>query len=68
MYSSLIELLSNLSNQNKKKLLYLQFLLLIMALFEVASILVIAPFMSLVAGNIDSESSKFIFLLKILLI
>ena len=64
MYSSLIELLSNLSNQNKKKLLYLQFLLLIMALFEVASILVIAPFMSLVAGNIDSESSKFIFFIK----
>ena len=64
MYSSLIELLSNLSNQNKKKLLYLQFLLLIMAFFEVASILVIAPFMSLVAGNIDADSSKIIFFIK----
>ena len=64
MYSSLIELLSNLSNQNKRKLLYLQLLLLIMAFFEVVSILVIAPFMSLVAGNIDAESSKFIFFIK----
>ena len=64
MYSSLIELLSNLSNQNKKKLLYLQFLLLIMAFFEVASILVIAPFMSLVAGNMDADSSKLIFFIK----
>lgn len=64
MYSSLIELLSNLSNQNKKKLLYLQFLLLIMAFFEVVSILMIAPFMSLVAGNMDVDSSKLIFFIK----
>ncbi|MDB3889153.1 ABC transporter ATP-binding protein/permease [Candidatus Pelagibacter sp.] len=64
MYSSLLELLSNLSYQNKKKLLFIQFLIIIMSLFEVASIMVIAPFMGLVAGNIDADSSKFIFFIK----
>ena len=64
MYSSLLELLSNLSYQNKKKLLLIQFLIIIMSFFEVASIMVIAPFMGLVAGNIDANSSKFIFFIK----
>ena len=64
MFATLIDLFSVLKRKNKIKLIYLQVLLLVSALFEVASILTIGPFMSLVAGSAEIESSKFILLIK----
>ena len=64
MFATLIDLFSVLKRKNKIKLIYLQVLLLVSALFEVASILTIGPFMSLVAGSAEIESSKFIILIK----
>lgn len=64
MFATLIDLFSVLKRKNKIKLIYLQVLLLVSALFEVASILTIGPFMSLVADTAEIESSKFIILIK----
>ena len=64
MFTTLINLFSVLKRKNKIKLIYLQVLLLVSAIFEVASILTIGPFMSLVSGSADIESSKFISLIK----
>lgn len=67
MLATLVDLFSVLKKKNKIKLFYLQVLLLISALFEVATIITIGPFMSLVAGSAGIESSKFISLIKNLL-
>ena len=64
MFATLINFFLILKRKNKIKLIYLQVLLLISAIFEVASILTIGPFMSLVSGSADIESSKFISLIK----
>ncbi len=64
MFSKVIDLINVLGKKNKLKLLYLQFLLFTMAMFEVASVLVIAPFMGLVSGNINPGSSFFITTVK----
>ena len=67
MLATLVDLFYVLKKKNKIKLFYLQVLLLISALFEVATIITIGPFMSLVAGSAGIESSKFISLIKNLL-
>jgi ATP-binding cassette, subfamily B, bacterial PglK len=64
MLSSLIDLFSILKRKNKIKLIYLQLLLITSGLLEVASIFIIAPFMSLVSGNLDPDKSTFILYLK----
>ncbi len=64
MLTTIISLFSVLQKKNKIKLFYVQLLLLISALFEVASIFIIAPFMGLVAGNVDPDTSTFILYVK----
>ena len=64
MLKTIISLFSVLQKKNKVKLIYIQLLLLISALFEVASIFIIAPFMGLVAGNVDPDTSTFILYVK----
>ena len=64
MLKIIISLFSVLQKKNKIKLFYIQLLLLISAFFEVASIFIIAPFMGLVAGNVDPDTSTFILYVK----
>ena len=60
MLSTLFDLFLVIKKKNRIKLIYIQLLLLTSAFFEVASIFVIAPFMGLVAGNIDPNTSAFV--------
>ena len=60
MLSTLFDLFFVIKKKNRIKLIYIQLLLLTSAFFEVASIFVIAPFMGLVAGNIDPNTSAFV--------
>ena len=64
MLSTLTDLFFVIKKRNRVKLIYIQVLLLTSAFFEVASIFVIAPFMGLVAGSIDPNSSIFLLYVK----